>query len=405
MRQKKQKPVPISQFDNVTFTLDQLALLDFIAEGASLNYVSRRARKILKNKYNNGVYRKLALGINDSCNLTCGHCYYASTHDKSVQVKRNLLDQDDWKSVVENAVAAGVNHFSISGKEPLLSQKITFKILQAMEEAKKDGFDIKYELFTNGTLLGRMPAEIGGYHFSPLIVSFDGFREKHDQIRGTGTYEMAKQGVIYARHTGIRDIAATFTATPENVDSLDKMIDDLSQCGIQKFGIGFCFPRMYNKSHVADIGIFDRVREKISDFCDADRSREIDISTHLSVREHPELVAQLYTRGEITDATVIVPKQKIPRLVMPFGRGNAVLSIDLLPTVFYNRLRVECDGAVSGDYDMVTSLQARTGFADIGHGQCYSFDGLWSTAEEQWVTDSINHYRPIVQAFQLMKNR
>lgn len=124
-----------------------------------------------------GVHTPLVLLISPTmrCNLACEGCYaagYSSAADMSPGLFQSIIDQ---------ANEIGIYIFTILGGEPFLRKDIL-----EVGAANPDSF---FQIFTNGTLLGRESidrmAEIG--NVAP-VISIEGDRQDTDERRGEGVY-------------------------------------------------------------------------------------------------------------------------------------------------------------------------------------------------------------------------
>ncbi|MBI5066322.1 radical SAM protein [Candidatus Woesearchaeota archaeon] len=373
---------------NIGFALEQLSLLERIAEGAQVNELVTEAKEILDQYYSRSQHKKLTIGVNDKCNLTCAHCYYASTHDRSLR-NRNVLTLDDWNEVIREALSLGIRQFSIAGKEPLLSHELTFGIIKEINKQP----DSRCELLTNGTLINENIAQLRTYKFSPLVISFDGSKETHDKIRGKGSYERAKAGLMLAQETGVKNIAVTYTAMHQNVNSLSEMIQDLSTLGVKEFGIAFCASTDFTKTQPVSMETFYSVLQKLAEL----DLNNLSVSLHLPGMEHARIIAELYRNGEISEETACVPSSKIPRLgIFSDKERKVVTQIELLPMTFYSRLRIDCDGSIIGDYEGVKNGINGNGVHNI---RTTSLEQAWNSTEQSWQEHATRFYQNLTNAF------
>lgn len=112
--------------------------------------------------------------ITNRCNLKCQHCYFQK------QDQPTELSAADWLTLFRRLRRAGVYHASFVGGEPLLRS--------AVVRAGTEIFPFNW-LVTNGTLpLPRLPR-------TTIFVSIDGPAKVHDQIRGQGVYQQARQNI------------------------------------------------------------------------------------------------------------------------------------------------------------------------------------------------------------------
>ena len=129
-------------------------------------------------------------------------------YDKSLERKTGSLSPDDWLRIIDDATYYGMRHFSIIGKEPLLTPEKTIPILEHIEEINEA--DLIYELITNGTLVKKNIESLEALNFNFFSISFDGFMEDHDLIRGKGNYKRAREGLISAKEARIANRAIIF---------------------------------------------------------------------------------------------------------------------------------------------------------------------------------------------------
>ena len=160
------------------------------------------------------------------CNLTCQHCYTAST-DKTFQGE---LSTGEVFRVLEELRAYGVPALILSGGEPLLRADL----FEIAHRAKNLGFYLG--LSSNGTMIGdKNVAPIAEVGFDYVGISFDGMEKHHDRIRGRkGAFRAAWAGLQACRDHGIR-VGVRFTPTRENSDDLPTLMGFMDKEGIDRF--------------------------------------------------------------------------------------------------------------------------------------------------------------------------
>jgi len=141
------------------------------------------------------------------CNLSCGFCYYRAFPDAGGQE----LSTAGWKSVIDELATMKVLRVSIPGGEPFMRGDI----LELLEHIARRRMQIR--LNTNGTLLDESIADalknIG--HFHEIQISLDGLRERHDAIRGQGTWDRATHAVRLLKGRGL-PVSVNMVMTEEN---------------------------------------------------------------------------------------------------------------------------------------------------------------------------------------------
>lgn len=402
----------ISQLENAAFISAQLSLLEGLVQGRAAQETVQMAEEIMQRYYSPTVYRKLSLGINDSCNLRCAHCFYASTHaPRQGLKKKSSLSPEEWENLVDEALALGTQAIILEGKEPLLSPELTFALLAQLSDARKDHPDLQYDLLTNGTLLNKEYAtQLARYQPSHVIVSIDGDEKYHDALRGSGSYTRAREGIRQASLAGVKNLAVTYVAMPATIHSLRKMICDFAPLGVQHFGIGLFFSTEYNRGISPRAGIIEQLCEEIESVArDKDAAKSF-FSIHVSAKEHPAFVADLYKRGMITPDSVVIPKERNHRLLIPvLENPKTVLALEILPFAFYNKLRIEPDGAVGGDYRMVTDFISRKGVGNLRNvgniQQLRTLAEAWKQASKEWAAEAIKYYISLNEAFAHNQNQ
>jgi len=374
-------------------------VLKDLANGNSPEKVAKSSRDFLTKTYlkENLVASGAELGfsINNSCNLRCKHCYYPNTHENEKPLEINALSSDEWHKLTLETIDAGFKHISIVGKEPFLVPEKLQAILDAVKIKEDEGIKgLQPEILTNGILLPENINWLSKYNLHFLSVSFDGFKEDHDKIRGEGNYEKAKLGLESASKAGIKNLAITFTAMPHNVDSLDKMLKDLAKNGARYASIGFCFDTNFNQKDLkASTELFYKVIDKLKDT----PKEFIDISLNLIGDEHGEIIAKLYKDGFFDNRKLAVTEDLAPSLIVPlFESPRTYINVGLLPTMFLSGYRVDYDGKAM---DFCADIQQKCpkGFGNIKKS---NVTDLYLLAKEKyWPKYSEDFYKRFSDAF------
>src|SRR3989344_4983506 len=358
----------VEQLDKLTqFAEFQLGLLERLSYGQDYRKVAEDVRKKLILLYNNPETNlpngaDLGISVNDICNLTCKHCYYASTHNKSLQEKSSGLFPKQWENLTGEAIEKGIRHISVVGKEPLLSPNETRAIFETADKKRSDFPEVRYELITNGTLIKKEIEWLKELDFYFFSVSVDGHKEAHDYIRGDGNYDRTLEGIRIARDSGINNLTAIFTAMPHNVDSLPNMVRDIADAGAEYLSIGFCFPTQLNVPEVhSHKNLVNQVLNKISS-----TPENLDITISLLGDDHANIIGSLYKEGFFYQKPVAITEDLAPCLIFPISDSpRTAIQLNVIPTMFYSGFRIDYNGTAM-DFCVDLSLPEKTeGFGNI----------------------------------------
>lgn len=131
-------------------------------------------------------FNSVLLLMTNRCNLSCKHCYVAS----SPQGEYGLSMQRLYSLIDEIYDIHGSILVSISGGEPLSRKNDCLNILKYA--AKK----LKVRLLTNGTLISEEVANELTANSIDIRISIDGgTRESHDFMRGEGSFAKTMKGI------------------------------------------------------------------------------------------------------------------------------------------------------------------------------------------------------------------
>ena len=104
------------------------------------------------------------------CNLSCLHCPWHL-------VKSQEIPTEEWKQIIHQLYQAGVRHIVFEGGEPTLRPDLEELVSFAREKGAYT------TIATNGI------KDLSPYHPHRFLISIDGLKETHDQIRGKGSFE------------------------------------------------------------------------------------------------------------------------------------------------------------------------------------------------------------------------
>lgn len=132
--------------------------------------------------------------VTRACNLRCKHCL-----NNSGEIIDNQLTSEEIFCLIKKLAIAGIQEIRFTGGEPLVHKDI-YKMI---ELATKLG--IYTSIGTNGTLIDEETAKkLKNMGLKKAVVSLDGTREKHDEIRGKGNYDKTILSIKYLQNQGIK---------------------------------------------------------------------------------------------------------------------------------------------------------------------------------------------------------
>jgi radical SAM protein with 4Fe4S-binding SPASM domain len=166
-----------------------------------------------------------------ACNLSCTYCRAAATASPS----QDELGTEEARQFIDS-IAPLQPMLILSGGEPLLRPDI----FQIARYAVSRG--LRVALATNGTLLTpKAAAEIAAAGISRVSISLDGATaERHDLIRGQGSFEAAMQGIEHLR--GKVDFQINFTITRSSQSEVPAIFDLAKEAGARALHFFFLVP-------------------------------------------------------------------------------------------------------------------------------------------------------------------
>lgn len=148
------------------------------------------------------------INVAQRCNLVCPYCYVnEGLFDYAKKPIARMADETAEDLVGRlYALFPELESFTYHfyGGEPLLNFKGIRRIVAAAESrARETGTRAAFHITTNGTLLAREVADFMDRHRFTVILSIDGDRERHDQLRryrnGRGSYDDVARHLGYLR--------------------------------------------------------------------------------------------------------------------------------------------------------------------------------------------------------------
>jgi radical SAM protein with 4Fe4S-binding SPASM domain len=163
--------------------------------------------------------------VNDFCNLACAHCLVSSGPEEGQGLPGAAV-----RTVIDQAVALGVERFYLTGGEPLArvdAIELVDHIVRARER--------ELVIMTNGTVL--KGERLGALAALPaerlrLQVSLDGASpDVNDPIRGDGTFERIVAGIQAAVGAGLRT-TITMVLLRHNLSDAAALVELAADLGV-----------------------------------------------------------------------------------------------------------------------------------------------------------------------------
>ncbi|MFH1171783.1 MAG: radical SAM protein [bacterium] len=175
----------------------------------------------------NRKYSSCTWDVTSRCNLRCIHCHVAADNRQ----RSDELASAEYPNVVSQLVDVlqPKARISLSGGEPLLNRELT-TLCRLLRD-----HDFEFSILTNGTLATRsLTVRLAAVHPSYVQVSFDGgTAQVHDRIRGRGSFERARRGVLNLRDAGM-PVVLSFTPMKLNFFDLDNFVVMAHELGIRR---------------------------------------------------------------------------------------------------------------------------------------------------------------------------
>jgi len=214
------------------------------------------------------------LVVNNSCNLSCAHCYL-----RVKELTATALNENEWKKVIDSVSTVDNSLICLSGKEVFLGN-IGARLLSYLSEIKKQSKSLyRIGLITNGTLVHKHKENLLEAQPSYFDISVDGLESDHDAVRGHGALAKTLPNVEWAAQTFNHNFFVSHTLQKQNYNKLKEIVSFLSEKGVTNISCGFYRPLSYtNKSLVLSEGEIDEIfagLSSLSEIPDLDRQTKI----------------------------------------------------------------------------------------------------------------------------------
>ncbi|HDL89469.1 MAG TPA: radical SAM protein [Thermodesulforhabdus norvegica] len=203
--------------------------------------------------------RSVDISITGKCNLRCKTCYYADD-----MVARRNLPTKRWLTVMDELGSIGVMNVSLSGGEPM-TRKDIYQIIERLVQNR-----MRFSMNSNGMLFNqensRFMAETK--RCDSIQISIDGSSpEVHDNIRGSGSFTKAVQGISFLQEAGV-DVTVRVTINRQNVHDLPNIFRLLyEQLKVASVSTNEAFPRGAAQCNLKELDMTPEDRRVAEGYC------------------------------------------------------------------------------------------------------------------------------------------
>jgi MoaA/NifB/PqqE/SkfB family radical SAM enzyme len=156
----------------------------------------------------------IAIALTERCNLSCKMCGRMELQKKDLSCEKIM-------SLLDEAYALGARRFDPWGAELFMRDDLP----DILAYADRIGFREIY-IVSNGLLLNRSDLldKLAVIKSLVLIISIDGPKEIHDELRGTGVFDQAVSSLSKLGQKGIKRSIASIIMRP-TINHLHKIVD------------------------------------------------------------------------------------------------------------------------------------------------------------------------------------
>lgn len=189
--------------------------------------------------------------INNSCNLSCNHCYLQAPKYTTYLTHREWMKF--FRSVFEDL---DLSVLSFAGKEVFFDDESVSILIDAIKLRNRiqTGKVRKTRLgvITNGTLLQHYKGRLSEVSPDYWDVSVDGLPDSHDQVRGKGAFAKLSPNLGWLSESYPGSVWLTHTIHKDNFQQLPAFIKFFqNNYNIHNFSIGFYKPMHYTEQSLS----------------------------------------------------------------------------------------------------------------------------------------------------------
>lgn len=193
------------------------------------------------------------------CNLRCKHCYLG-------ELPNSCLPDDKLMDIAEEINKFGVMEVTLTGGE-IFTVPCIEKIIQYFHDN-----EIKMVLFTNAILASQHKdflSSLDNKDLIKFIVSVDGTKDAHEDIRGKGTYDVTLKNIKMLSDMGY-NVSVNMVLNKTNYKTLFDLVGELNNVGVNNLQLSELIPMgtatkdmcMQQEDFKELQGIFKRINDK-----------------------------------------------------------------------------------------------------------------------------------------------
>lgn len=161
--------------------------------------------------------------LTDRCNLNCIFCLRDAANNASTEE----LNTEEWLNFFLRLKELQVFNIALSGGEIFLRDDL-FVLLKRLRENRMH----RISLLTNGTLISEKIAyQLSELNVRAITISVDGLEQRHNLIRGDGSFQQTIKGIQNLLGVGITP-TISFTPTRDNYKEVGPLIEFMAPLGI-----------------------------------------------------------------------------------------------------------------------------------------------------------------------------
>ena len=164
--------------------------------------------------------KELWLHITNRCNLSCQHCLFTSGPTSTEEMTAELI-----LNRAKEAVDLGCKIFALTGGEPFFHPEID-KILSGLLNFP----ECHVVILTNGLLLEEKLTDNFDLRRIHLQISVDGLNDRHDAIRGRGTFVQLRNQLLTLKHRGV-PFTLSMCVERRNLHDMAGLVDFAAEVG------------------------------------------------------------------------------------------------------------------------------------------------------------------------------
>lgn len=189
--------------------------------------------------------QSISLNVSNRCNLSCVYCYASGGNFQGAQHGSMTLDVA--RTAVDRLLLGASRDAPVTigflGGEPFANRALLHDTVRyASTEGARLGFDVRFSVTTNGTLLRADDLAVLRHHPFAVTVSIDGSPARHDQQRprartGLGSWAlMAERVAPLLASPGRAKLAARATVTRDDLDIAGR-VEAITAMGFPEVGV------------------------------------------------------------------------------------------------------------------------------------------------------------------------